>query len=83
MEKILKQMPNQTDIKADRILEINPNHDIFTALSNIHETTPKKIDDYATLLYRQALLIEGYELDDPIDFSNQMIKLMVEASKLK
>ncbi len=81
MEKILKQMPNASDIKADKILEINPNHELFTALSTIHEANPKKIDDYATLLYRQALLIEGYEIDDPIAFSNQMVKLMVEASK--
>ncbi len=81
MEKVLKNLPNQAGIKADRILEINPDHELFTALSRIHETNPAKIDDYANLLYRQALLIEGYDIDDPVDFSNRMVKLMLEASE--
>ncbi len=81
MEKILKQMPNQTDIKADKILEINPNHELFNALSTMHEQNPDSINDYASLLYHQALLIEGYTIEDPVKFSNLMVKLMVEASK--
>ncbi len=80
MEKVLKTLPNQHGLKAERILEINPDHDLFAALSRMHETRPEKVDDYANLLYQQALLIEGYEIDDPVDFSNRMVKLMVEAS---
>ena len=81
MEKILKQMPNQTDIKADKILEINPNHELFQALSAVYQTTPDSLDDYASLLYHQALLIEGYPIEDPVKFSNLMVKLMIHASK--
>ncbi len=81
MEKILKQMPNQSEIKADKILEINPDHDLFLALSAVFENQPESLDDYASLLYHQALLIEGYPIDDPVAFSNRMVKLMVQASK--
>ncbi len=81
MEKVLKQMPNQSDMKADKILEINPNHDLFQALKSIFESDTTKLDDYASLLYDQALLIEGYEIENPVEFSNRMVKLMVESSK--
>ncbi|MFW5841682.1 MAG: molecular chaperone HtpG [Bacillota bacterium] len=80
MEKILKQMPQSQQIKADRILEINPHHDLFNALKTIHEKDKNKIKDYASLLYHQALLIEGFDIDDPVEFSNQMVKLMVDSS---
>ena len=81
MEKVLKQLPNQTDVKADRILEINPNHELFQALVSIYAKDSDKIKDYATLLYHQALLIEGFPIEDPREFSNQLVKLMIEASK--
>lgn len=81
MEKILSQMPQQQGIKADKILEINPDHDLFDALKTIYDKDAKRIDDYASLLYQQALLIEGYSIDDPVAFSNQMVKLMVESSR--
>jgi molecular chaperone HtpG len=81
MEKILKQMPNQTDLKADRILEINPDHDLFKALQKIYEVDAKKIDGYASILYHQALLIEGLPIEDPTEFSNNLVKLMIESSR--
>ena len=81
MEKILKQMPNQTDVKADRILEINPDHDLFIALKKIYEKDEHKISDYASILYHQALLIEGLPLENPHEFASELTKLMIESSK--
>jgi molecular chaperone HtpG len=81
MEKILKQMPNQTDIKADKILEINPDHELFKALSKIYEKDQSKINEYASILYHQALLIEGLPIEDPTEFSNHLVNLMIESSK--
>ena len=40
-----------------------------------------KINDYASLLYDQALLIEGFSIDDPVEFSNKVCQLMVDANK--
>ena len=37
--------------------------------------------DYAELLYSQALLIEGFKLKDPVEFSNKMCELMIKSSK--
>ena len=80
MEKVLAQMPGQENaMKAGRILEINPNHAIFKALQTI--TDQDKIQDYAKLLYDQALLIEGFEVEDPIAFSNKICELMIKANQ--
>ncbi len=83
MEKVLAQMPegNPYGIKATRILEINPNHPIFNALQALYAKDKSKVNDYADLLYNQALLIEGFEIEDPIEFSNKICSLMVDASK--
>jgi len=81
MEKILKSMPNQQEVKAERILEINPDHELFKAVQSVFEKDSSKIDEYASLLYHQALLIEGLPIEDPTEFSNNLVKLMIESSK--
>lgn len=81
MEKVLKNMPVGSDAKAEKILEINPNHDLFKALENVYDNNKEKISDYANLIYNQALIIEGLPLENPVEFSNQMVKLMVESNK--
>lgn len=80
MEKVLKQMPNQDAPKADKILEINPEHAIFQALKQIHQNKPEKIGRYANVLYHQALLIEGFPIDDPSGFAKDLVDLMIDAS---
>ncbi len=81
MEKVMNRMPDGEGVKAGRILEINPNHELFTALQSVFEKDKDKIKDYASILYDQALLIEGFSIDDPVEFSNKICSLMVEANK--
>ena len=79
MEKVLAQMPNaDQNVKAKRILELNSDHPLMDALSKVDAD---KVKDYASLLYDQALLIEGFSLEDPIGFSNKLAQLMIDASK--
>lgn len=81
MERVMNQMPQAGDIKADRILEINPHHEIFKAIENVYNNGKEDVSKYAKLLYAQALLIEGIKLDDPVEFSNLMCDLMIKSSK--
>ncbi|MEG0368190.1 MAG: molecular chaperone HtpG, partial [Coprobacillus sp.] len=81
MEKVLNQMPDGQNIKAGRILEINPDHQIFNALKSVFDKDKEKMKDYASLLYDQALLIEGFSIENPVEFSNKICDLMVEANK--
>ena len=80
MEQLL-QSANQITPKAGKILEINPKHKIFTVLQTIFNTDKdsEKMKDYSEVLYSQAMLIEGYELEDPAEFSRRLTNLMVEA----
>lgn len=80
MEKYLAQLPTNEEVKATKILEINPEHEIFTVLQKVYENRKDSIDDYADILYQQALLIEGFPVDDPVDFSNKICQLMKEAN---
>ncbi len=77
MEKILNSMPNNQNIKADKVLEINVSHDVFKSLREAYEKDKIKLDIYTHLLYNQALLIEGLPIDDPIEFTNNICKLMM------
>lgn len=83
MEKVLSAMPegNPYGMKATRILEINPNHEIFTALQKVYEQGKDAVKDYAELLYDQALLIEGFPIENPTEFSKKICEFMVRASK--
>jgi molecular chaperone HtpG len=79
MEKVLNAMP-QNDanrVKADKALEINPNHEIFGKLQKLYAEDKDTLKDYTKLLYDQALLIEGLSIDDPVEFANLVCKLMV------
>ena len=78
MEKILNAIPNDNNVKADRILEINANHRIFEMLSKLFKDNKDTLKTYSELLYTQALLIEGIAVDDPVSFSNSICNLMAD-----
>lgn len=77
MEKVLNSMPTDQKVHAQRILEINPEHEIFGKLNAVKEAGDSdKLGKYAQLLYDQALLIEGISIENPVEFSNLICELM-------
>ncbi|RCX20685.1 molecular chaperone HtpG [Fontibacillus phaseoli] len=76
MEKVLNAMPNGQEVKADKVLEINVNHDVFKSLKEAFENDKDKLGLYTSLLYNQALLIEGLPIEDPVEFTNNICKVM-------
>lgn len=77
MEKVLNAMPTDQKIKAQRVLEINPDHTIFEKLRAAQSASDsEKLCKYASLLYNQALLIEGMSIENPVEFSNMICELM-------
>ena len=77
MEKVLTSMPNNQNIKADKVLEINIHHDVFKSLKEAYEKDKDKLQIYTDLLYNQALLIEGLTINDPVEFTNNICKIMI------
>ncbi|MBP8594310.1 MAG: molecular chaperone HtpG [Ruminococcus sp.] len=77
MEKVLNSMPVDQKVHAQRVLEINPDHEIYGKLKALSDSGDKeKLGKYAKLLYTQACLIEGMSIEDPVEFSNLICELM-------
>ncbi|AYA74504.1 molecular chaperone HtpG [Bacillus sp. Y1] len=77
MEKVLQAMPNSQNVKADKVLEINVNHEVFASLKDAFANDKDKLTLFTGLLYNQALLTEGLPIEDPVEFTNDICKIMV------
>ncbi len=76
MEKILKTIPNDQNVQAEKILEINVSHDVFESLQEAYEQDEGTFKLYTDLLYNQACLIEGLPIEDPVEYTNNVCKIM-------
>jgi molecular chaperone HtpG len=78
MQRILKEaghaMPG-----SKPILEINPDHPIVKKLGG--EKSKKKFDDWSDILFDQAILAEGGQLDDPSGFVTKLNKMLVSIAR--
>ncbi|MBQ7704055.1 MAG: molecular chaperone HtpG [Selenomonadaceae bacterium] len=79
MEKTFAAM-NNPFFKAQRILEVNPNHALFKKLSGLHALgkDTDEFKNFCQLLYTQALLIEGIMPDNPVEVANKIAELMAK-----
>ena len=79
MEQTFAEMDNQM-FKARRILEINPKHELFAKLQDLHAAGKETqgFRDYCDLLYTQALLIEGILPENPVEFAAKLAALMAK-----
>ena len=80
MERVINAMPGEQgeQFKATRVLEINEAHAIWQKLRSLFNTDNDRLATYAKLLYDQALLIEGFPIEDPIAFSAALCELMTD-----
>lgn len=81
MEKVLNAMPMGQGMKADRVLELNPDAPVFKKMQEAQskgDEGKEKIQRFARLLYDQALLIAGLPVEDPVAFSRQIAELMAK-----
>jgi len=80
MEKVLNQNPTNERVKSEKVLELNPEHPIFETLKSLYGKDNDKLSSYADILYNQALLIEGLQIDDPVSFANKVCALMSQSN---
>ena len=76
MEKYFAQMPGENHPKAERVLELNPEHTAFKAIEKNYESDPETAKKYAKILHGEALLSAGLPLDDPFEFCNLVSELI-------
>ena len=79
MEKVLGRMPGAEDgaPKASTVLEINLNHPITKKLKTLYESDKETLIKYSKILYAQACLISGIEIENPTEFGELLSELMV------
>ncbi|MDW5298786.1 MAG: molecular chaperone HtpG [Sedimentibacter sp.] len=77
MEKILQSMPdNPGNIHAEKILEINIKHEMFEKIKNAYNNDKDKLKTLSNVLYNQAMLIEGLQIEDPVQYANDVYSLI-------
>ena len=68
------------DVKATKVLEINPHHELFKAFDTIKDNDDE-VKLYGSILYDEALMLEGYEVEDKKEFIEKLNKLMIKSLK--
>ena len=78
MEKYFKALgQNGPNMTARRVLEVNPDSQVFTVLAAaVKDGDTEKAERITEILYSQALLIAGYPLEDPSAFSDMVCALI-------
>ena len=74
MEKVLSQIPGNENIKAEKILALNPEHPLFAKLQECKDTP--KFDDLLDILYTEALMLEGFQIENPGEFIKKLNNLL-------
>ena len=77
MEKLLNSMKaTEEEVKADVVLEINENHPIADKLRDLYENDKEELASYTKILYNQARLIEGLNVENPTELTNLICDLI-------
>lgn len=82
MEEVINNEPFKDEdekVKAQKVLEINPNHPLFETLSKV--TDEKEIEKVASVFYDEAMLLEGFDIKDKENFVKNLNDLMLKAYK--
>ena len=78
MEKYMRKVEGGAHMKADRVLELNPDSAPFAALKKAVDADDKDtVSKYSKLLYAQALLLADLPLEDPAEYTQLVCSLMV------
>ena len=79
MEKVLQTMPNNQNVKAETVMEINMNHPITKKMEDLYNNKDfDTLDKYSKVLYQEARLIEGLPVENPTELSNLICDLLAK-----
>ena len=77
MEKVLKAMPNNQEVSANKVLLINSNHPVYNKIISLHNNKEDdELKDYTKVLYNMALLINGLSIDNPNELTEMICKMI-------
>lgn len=78
MEKYFSSIPDtgMGTPKASKVLELNPESKAFISLKKAFENDKDKAEKYAKILFDQSLLIAGFPIEDPVEYTKLVCELM-------
>jgi len=78
MEKIINNMAQDSEkVKAETILEINANHEISNKIKKLYdEENKEELEKYTKILYNQARLISGLNIENPSELTNLICEMI-------
>jgi molecular chaperone HtpG len=81
MEQMMRAM-GQAVPKQQKILELNPKHKLVSVLEGLHKNKEKSdtFNSYVSLIFDQAMLTDGAQLEDALGFAKRVSELMVNAA---
>lgn len=74
MEKVLSQLPGNEEVKAEKILALNPEHPVFKKLQILENS--EEFKDLLDVLYTEALILEGFQIENPVEFIKKLNNLL-------
>lgn len=77
MERTFSLQPDAPDMKADKVLEINPKHKIYNLLMEaLSNNDQEKLELITKVLYDQSRLIAGLQIEDVVEYTKRVNKLI-------
>ena len=80
MERTLNEGPQGEQAKASKVLEINPNHEIFKTLNEI-KADKELVNKYSSVLYNEAMLLEGFDVENKSEFIKNLNDIVIASLK--
>ena len=80
MERTLNEGPQGEQAKAFKVLEINPNHEIFKTLNEI-KADKELVNKYSSVLYNEAMLLEGFDVENKSEFIKNLNDIVIASLK--
>ncbi len=78
MEKTMKNMPFDNGVTANKVLEINENHEIAKKIKDLYANDKEELKNYTKILYAEARLIEGLSIENPTEISNLICEYLAK-----
>ena len=78
MEKTMKNMPFDNGVTANKVLEINENHEISKKIKDLYTNDKEELKNYTKILYAEARLIEGLSIENPTEISNLICEYLAK-----
>ena len=76
MEKYFRRVSPEMQAKADRVLELNPEHPVFAALQLAVAQDPEKAKKYVKILHTQALMMADLPVENAAEYTELVCELM-------